>query len=93
MGTRTLQDLSDADLDAYVLARLRSVGVDLDVLPDDEPDAPVDRRRVLLAARRFLRSTPGVILGWEPEPEDAVPYLYPASLGVALGAGREGGEA
>lgn len=92
MGARALQELSDAELDAYILARLRSVGVDLEVLPDDDPDAPADLRRVLLGARRFLRSTPGAILAWEPDPPDAVPAMYPAALGAALAAGRERGE-
>ena len=90
MGARTLQDLSDVELDAYILTRLRSIGVDLDVLPEEDPAAPADRRRVLLSARRFLRSTPGAILAWEPDPQAAVPALYPASLGVALGGDLDG---
>lgn len=90
MGARPLQDLADAELDAYILARLRSIGVDLDVLPEEDPASPADRRRVLLSARRFLRSTPGAILAWDPGPQAAVPSPYPASLGIVLGGNRDG---
>lgn len=90
MGARTLQELSDAEVDAYILTRLRSIGVDLEVLPEEDPAAPADLRRVLLSARRFLRSTPEVILAWEPDPQAVVPALYPASLGPTLGGGRDG---
>lgn len=83
------QDLSDDELDAFILARLRTLGVDLGVLPEDDPDAPADRRRVLMGARRFLRSTPRDILAWEPDPQAVAPVLYPASLAPAL---REQGD-
>jgi len=84
------QDLSDDELDAFILARLRTLGVDLDVLPEDDPAAPADRKRILMGARRFLRSTPRDILAWEPDPQAVAPVLYPASLGPALGERRDG---
>lgn len=84
-----MQELADEELDAYILTRLKSLGVDLGVLPEDEPDAPADRRRVLLGARRFLRSTPQAILAWEPDPQRVAPAMYPASLAPAL---RERGD-
>jgi len=85
-----MQELTDEELDAYILTRLRSLGVDLGVLPEDEPDAPADRRRILTGARRFLRSTPQAILAWEPDPQAVAPAMYPASLGPALGERRDG---
>lgn len=85
-----LQELSDAELDAYVLTRLRSLGVDLGALPEDDPDAPADQRRILAGARRFLRSTPGAILGWEPDPQAVVPGMYPAAQGPSLLEARDG---
>ncbi len=85
-----LQELSDEELDAYILTRLKAVGVDLDVLPQEDPDAPADRRRVLAGARRFLRSSPPAILDFEPDPQLVVPSMYPAALG-SLVDDEEGG--
>lgn len=84
MDAPRTQELTDEELDAYILTRLRSLGVDLDVLPLDDPEAPADRTRVLGGARRFLRSTPAAILAWEPDPQAVVPAMYPASMGPAL---------
>ena len=84
MDAARLQELSDDEVDALILARLRSLGVDLGVLPEDDPDAPADRKRVLMGARRFLRTTPRAILAWDPDPQTAAPRLYPASLGPSL---------
>jgi hypothetical protein len=73
-----VDDVSDAELDAHVLTRLKLLGVDLSVLPDDDPEAPVDRRRVLASARRFLRSTPQAIVDLALDPQEAPPLLYPS---------------
>ena len=70
--------LSDEELDAYILARLELLGVDLSVLPEDDGDAPVDRRRILRSARQFLRTTPGVIAGYELDATGPPPAMYPA---------------
>lgn len=86
----SLQELSDPELDAYILTRLRLAGVDLSVLPVDDPDAPADQRRVLAGARRFLRGTPGTIAGFAMDPQEVPPVLYPASGGSAAGEMREG---
>jgi hypothetical protein len=81
------QDLSDDELDAYVLVRLAALGVDLSVLPEEDEDAPADRRRVLEGARRFLRTTPAAILALGPTVDSEPPILYPSALARAL---REG---
>jgi hypothetical protein len=36
--------ISDEELDAYILTRLKSLGLDLSVLPEDDEDAPADQR-------------------------------------------------
>ena len=90
MDVRPAQELSDEELDAWILTRLRSLGVDLGVLPEDAPDAPADRQRILAGARRFLRSTPSAIMAWEPDPQEVVPSMYPASVGAVLREGRDG---
>ena len=78
------QELTDEELDAWILTRLRAVGVDLAVLPENDPDAPADRRGILAGARRFLRTTPPAILAWEPDVQRVAPAMYPAALGPLL---------
>lgn len=80
MDAARLQELTDEELDAYVLTRLRLAGVDLGVLPEDDPDAPADLRRILSGARRFLRGTPPAIIGLEMDPQEVAPSMYPAAL-------------
>lgn len=90
MNAKTVQELTDEELDAYILTRLRSLGVDLGVLPEDDPDAPADRRRILVGARRFLRSTPPAIMAFEPDVQEVAPAMYPAAKAPALGEARRG---
>lgn len=72
--------MTDEELDAYILARLALAGVDLSVLPEDDEDAPADRRRILASARRFLRSTPPEIAALELDALGPPPSLYPSEL-------------
>lgn len=89
--SRRYRDVTDADLDTLILARLELLGVDLSVLPDDDSDAPADRRRILASARRFLRSTPGAIADFAMDPQEVPPVMYPAQLGGRLpGSAGEG---
>lgn len=95
-ATRSSQEpdaLSDEELDAWILARLKLAGVDLGVLPEDDEDAPADRRRILASARRFLRSTPRAILELELDPQEVPPVMYPAALAgrTDVGGPPEGG--
>jgi hypothetical protein len=73
-------DPTDAELDTAILARLALLGVDLSVLPEDDPDAPADQRRILASARRFLRSTPRAIADFAMDPQEVPPVAYPAAL-------------
>ena len=81
---RQTPEPTDAELDAYVLTRLRLLGVDLSVLPEDDDDAPADQRRILASARRFLRATPGAIADFEMDVQDVPPVAYPAALAPRL---------
>jgi hypothetical protein len=81
-GIRSASDLSDEELDRFILTRLAIVGVDLSVLPVDDPEAPVDQARVLRSARSFLRNTVPEISGLEL-------VLYPASLAPHLERARD----
>lgn len=83
-----MQELSDEQLDAYILTRLRALGVDLTVLPAEDEDAPADRARILRSARRFLRETLPAIADFEMDAQDVPPTMYPAELvGRTDGAG------
>ena len=82
---RPMDDVSDADLDTMILARLRLLGVDLSVLPEDDADAPVDQRRVMEGARRFLRTTPAAISGFAMDPQEVVPLMVPGNGAGPLG--------
>ena len=85
MEPSRIQELSDAELDAYVLTRLKMVGVDLSVLPVDDADAPADQQRILSSARRFLRSTPAAILDLEMDVQAVPPVMYPSAASVRTG--------
>ena len=88
-----IQELSDDDLDAYVLTRLAVLGVDLSDLPEDDPEAPADRRRILASARRFLRSTPQAIADFAMDPQEVTPVLYPPALARQIAGEAGEGEA
>src|SRR5690606_10552557 len=47
---------TDAELDAFIAFRLGMLGIDLSVLPYDDPSAPVDHVRAYAAMRSTLRS-------------------------------------
>jgi hypothetical protein len=79
MGPKLLQQLTDEELDAYILTRMNMLGVDLAVLPEDAPEEPVDQQRILASARRFLRSTPPAILDLQMDVQAVPPVMYPAA--------------
>ncbi len=89
------EPLSDAELDRFVELRLRMAGVDLSVLPEDDPSAPADRVRVMRSARNFLRNTAAALSAAEldpqlvpPVPSPAVfPFLVPEFAGSGGSAG------
>jgi hypothetical protein len=85
---RSTQEVPDEDLDRMILTRLALLGVDLSVLPEDDPEAPADQRRILSSARRFLRSTPPALADFEMDPQEVSPVMFPAALGVELGPDR-----
>lgn len=77
---RPVPELSDQELDRYIRTRLALAGVDLSVLPEDDPGAPADQVRVLRSARRFLRERAPRIGALDLDPDTFPPVMYPASL-------------
>lgn len=84
-----MRELTDAELDAYILTRLAIAGVDISVLPKDDEDAPADQRRILASARRFLRSTVPAIREFPIDPQEVPPVLYPGNHAAWTGSVRE----
>lgn len=80
------QPPTDEELDAWIRARLRLIGVDLDQLPetDDPVTGSPTREQALASLRRFLRGTVPAVSGWRPADDPALqqqtmpPVLYPA---------------
>ena len=71
---------TDEELDALILVRLRLIGIDLSVLPADDPNAPADQRRVLSSTRSILRTTVPTISDYLPDVQLHAPAMYPAAL-------------
>ncbi len=85
-----MDDLTDEELNAYILTRLKSLGVDLSVLPVDDESAPADQTRILQSARNFLRNTPRTIIDYYMDPQEVPPEMYPAALHARVhGASHE----
>ena len=83
---------SREELDDYIRTRLALIGIDLSVLPEDDPDAPADQLRVLRSARRVLEQTVPALSDYSLDPQEVPPSLYPAHLPavrqVAMEEGR-----
>lgn len=76
-----MADPSDDQLDVYTRARLDLIGVRLDDLPLDAPEAPADQVRILASLREFLRRVPPAISAFAMDDQVHLPALYPAQLG------------
>lgn len=80
------QPPTDEELDAWIRARLRLIGVDLDQLPETEDPVTGSptRAEALESLREFLRESIPALTGWRPEADPALqqqttpPVLYPA---------------
>lgn len=77
---------TDEELDAWIRARSRLVGIDLDQLPEtaDPVTGSPTRAEALASIREFLRETIPPVSDWRPETDPALqqqtmpPVLYPA---------------
>ncbi len=68
---------SDEELDAYILTRYALLEIDISVLPESDPDAPMDQSRLLENARSILRQEV-IAANFEIDPQFHLPVPHPA---------------
>ena len=68
---------TDEELDRYILTRYALLGVDISVLPASDPDAPMDRERLLANARSILRDDVKAA-DFHIDPQHVLPMPFPA---------------
>jgi alpha-beta hydrolase superfamily lysophospholipase len=73
---------TDAELDDYIRFTLAMLGIDLSVLPPDDPDAAVDQADVLSACRSRIRQNLEV-LELDPQYHLAAYYASPQNAWIA----------
>lgn len=70
---------TDAELDAYIRTRYRLLGVDVSVLPVDDPEAPMDQARLLENGRDILRQD-AAAASFTFDPQLHLPAPFPAQF-------------
>lgn len=68
---------TDEELDRYILTRYALLGIDISVLPESDPDAPMDQERLLANGRSILRQDV-VAADFEIDPQFNLPVAHPA---------------
>lgn len=68
---------SDEELNAYIRTRYALLGIDISVLPESDPEAPMDQARLLENARSILRQEV-VAADFEIDPQHHLPVPHPA---------------
>ncbi len=68
---------SDEELDVYIRTRYALLGVDISVLPESDPDAPMDQERLLANGRSILRDDV-VAAEFQIDPQFHLPVAHPA---------------
>lgn len=68
---------TDEELDRYIRTRYALLGIDISVLPESDPDAPMDQRRLLANGRSILRQDVEAA-DFAIDPQLHLPQLYPA---------------
>lgn len=74
----------DAQLDTYIRTRYALLGIDISVLPADDPAAVMDQRRLLADGRSILR-TEVRIADADIDAQFHIPLLYPAPASAWTG--------
>ena len=77
MKEKTIHSPSDEELNVYIRTRYQLLGVDISVLPDADPDAPMDQERLLENGRSILRQEV-VAADFDIDPQFNLPVPHPA---------------
>ena len=77
MKEKTIHSPSDEELNVYIRTRYQLLGVDISVLPDSDPDAPMDQERLLENGRSILRQEV-VAAEFDIDPQFNLPVPPPA---------------
>ena len=77
MREKTIHSPSDEELNVYIRTRYQLLGVDISVLPDSDPDAPMDQERLLENGRSILRQEV-VAADFDIDPQFNLPVPHPA---------------
>ena len=68
---------TDEELDRYIRTRYALLGIDISVLPESDPEAPMDQERLLANGRGILRQDV-VAADFEIDPQFHLPTPHPA---------------
>ena len=78
---------TDAELDSYIRIRFALIGIDISVLPENDPAAPMDQARVMANARSTLRAEV-TYANHVPDQQGHLAVLYPSPMSVWTGVHR-----
>lgn len=76
---------TDEELNAYIKIRYALLGIDISVLPENDPVAPMDQARVLTAARSTIRQD-AEIAAYPIDQQADLATFYPVQLAQWTGA-------
>ena len=68
---------NDDELNAYIQTRYALLGIDISVLPEVDPEAPMDQERLLANGRSILRQD-AAAADFEIDPQFHLPVAHPA---------------
>ena len=68
---------NDDELNAYIQTRYALLGIDISVLPEVDPEAPMDQERLLANARLILRQD-AEVAAFQIDPQFNLPMPFPA---------------
>lgn len=74
---RTPPEPTDEELNRYILTRYALLGIDISVLPESDPEAPMDQERLLANGRSILRQDV-VAADFPIDPQMHLPVPHPA---------------
>ena len=77
MNEQDVTPPSDKELNVYIRTRYELLGVDISVLPESDPDAPMDQERLLENGRSILRQEV-VAADFDIDPQFNLPVPHPA---------------